>query len=153
MVMSTATSRYLSDGAARSAPAGARAPRRRQELFGTYPFFEAAFVGGAATVRGLREQRYAGDAAVYGNAELRLALGRVMLFLPTDVGIFALADAGRVFLEGESSSKLHSGFGGGLSLSVLSPANTVSLSLVRGEDRTGFYLRAGFAYEERLSEW
>lgn len=117
-----------------------------RKLFGTYPFFEAAFVGGAATVRGLREQRYAGDASVYGNAELRLALGRVMLFLPTDVGIFALADAGRVFLEGESSSKVHSGFGGGLSLSILSPVNTVSFALVRGEDRTGFYLRAGFAY-------
>ena len=117
-----------------------------RKVFGTYPFFEAAFVGGASTVRGLREQRYAGDAAVYGNAELRLALTRVLLFVPTDVGIFGLADAGRVFLEGESSSEVHTGFGGGLSFSFLTPANTVSLALVRGEDRTGFYLRAGFGF-------
>ncbi len=117
-----------------------------KKVFGDFPFFEAAFVGGASTVRGLREQRYAGDAAVYGNAELRLALGRVMFFLPTNVGIFGLADAGRVFLEGESSSEVHTAFGGGLSLSFLSPANTLTFALVRGEDRTGFYLRAGFAY-------
>ena len=117
-----------------------------KKVFGDFPFFEAAFVGGASTVRGLREQRYAGDAAVYGNAELRLALGRVMMLLPADVGIFGLADAGRVFLEGESSSEIHTGFGGGLSLSFLTPANTVTFAFVRGEDRNGFYLRAGFAY-------
>ncbi len=117
-----------------------------KKVFGDFPFFEAAFVGGASTVRGLREQRYAGDAAVYGNAELRLALGRIMLLLPANVGIFGLADAGRVFLYGESSSEIHTGFGGGLSLSFLTPANTVTFAFVRGEDRNGFYLRAGFAY-------
>jgi hypothetical protein len=117
-----------------------------RKVFGAYPFFEAAFVGGAGTVRGLREQRYAGDAAVYGNAELRLALGRVSLLLPTDVGVFGLVDGGRVFLEGESSSKVHTGVGGGLSMGFLSPANTVTFALVRGEDRTSFYLRAGFGY-------
>jgi hemolysin activation/secretion protein len=117
-----------------------------KKVFGDFPFFEAAFVGGASTVRGLREQRYAGDAAVYGNAELRLALGRVVLLLPTEVGIFGLADAGRVFLEGESSSEIHTGFGGGLSLSFLTPANTLTFAFVRGEDRNGFYLRAGFGY-------
>jgi hypothetical protein len=117
-----------------------------RKVFGDYPFFEAAFIGGTSTVRGLREQRYAGDAAVYGNAELRLAITRVLLFVPTDVGVFGLLDAGRVFLEGESSSEVHTGFGGGLSLAFLTPANTVSLALVRGEDRTGFYLRAGFGF-------
>jgi hypothetical protein len=44
-----------------------------QHVFGTYPFHEAAFLGGAHTVRALRSQRYAGDTAAYGNAELRLA--------------------------------------------------------------------------------
>ena len=80
---------------------------------GTFPFFESAFVGGASTVRGLREQRFAGDGAVYGNAELRLRLGRFFVFLPGDYGVFGLADAGRVFLDGESSDVWHTGFGGG----------------------------------------
>ena len=117
-----------------------------KQVWGTYPYFESAFIGGAGTVRGLREQRYAGDAAAYGNAELRVRLGRFFVVLPGDFGVFGIADAGRVWLEGESSDSWHSGFGGGLWFAFLDPANTVALSLVRGDNRTAFYLRAGFGY-------
>ena len=41
-----------------------------------------AFAIQEATVRGLRGQRYAGDGAAYGNAELRLRLGAFSLLLP-----------------------------------------------------------------------
>jgi hypothetical protein len=50
--------------------------------WGRYPFHEAAYVGGGGffggsqTVRGLLQNRYAGDAALYGNAEIRTQLGR-----------------------------------------------------------------------------
>ena len=117
-----------------------------KKVWGTFPFFESAFVGGASTVRGLREQRYAGDAAVYGNAELRLGLGHFFVLLPGTFGVFGIADVGRVYLEGESSDVWHTGFGGGLWFAFLERANTMTLSLVSGDDRTAFYLRAGFAY-------
>jgi hypothetical protein len=48
-----------------------------QRVFGTsglIPFYEAAFLGSWSTVRGYRTHRFAGDAAVYGSAELRLDL-------------------------------------------------------------------------------
>ena len=118
---------------------GARAGGKR--VWGGYPFFEAAFVGGAATVRGLREDRYAGDASAYGNAELRVRLGRFFVLLPGDYGVFGLADVGRVFLEGESSD-----VGGGLWFAFLEPANTITVALARGDSRTALYVRAGFAY-------
>jgi hypothetical protein len=117
-----------------------------RKLWGHYPFFEAAFIGGASTVRLGRINRYAGDAAAYGSAEIRLPLARVTLVLPADIGIFGLADAGRVFLEGESSDKWHSAFGGGLWLAYLDPANTISAAVAAGEERTGFYLQAGFGF-------
>ena len=117
-----------------------------KKVWGDFPFFESAFVGGASTVRGLREQRYAGDAAVYGNAELRVRLGRFFVVLPGDFGVFGIADVGRVYLEGESSDTWHSGVGGGIWFAFLDRANTLSASLVKGDDRTGFYLRAGFGY-------
>ncbi len=47
-----------------------------RKIWGPYPFFESAFIGDAGTVRLGRDNRYAGDASAYGNAELRLALGR-----------------------------------------------------------------------------
>jgi hypothetical protein len=117
-----------------------------KRVWGDYPFFEAAFVGGAATVRGLREDRYAGDASAYGNAELRVRLGRFFVLLPGDYGVFGLADVGRVFFEGESSDVWHTGVGGGFWFAFLDPANTVTVALASGDDRTALYLRAGFAY-------
>jgi hypothetical protein len=117
-----------------------------RKLWGRYPFFEAAFIGGPSTVRLGRVNRYAGDAAAYGNAELRLSLARVTLVLPADVGVFGLADAGRVFVEGESSDKWHSAVGGGIWLAYLDRAHTISAALAAGEERTGFYVQAGFGF-------
>ena len=118
-----------------------------KKVFGdSIPFFESAFVGGASTVRGLREQRYAGDASVYGNAELRLRVGRFFAVLPGDYGVFGLADVGRVYLDGESTDTWHSAFGGGFWFAFLEPANAITVALASAEGRIGFYLRAGFAY-------
>jgi hemolysin activation/secretion protein len=113
-------------------------------MFGPYPYFDAAAIGGTNTVRLGRENRYAGDASVYANAELRLALARQVLGSSFDVGVFGLADVGRVYLEGESSDKWHSAAGGGAWVSVLEPVNTLSIAWARSEQRTAFYLMIGF---------
>jgi hypothetical protein len=117
-----------------------------KKVWGRFPFHEAATVGGSDTVRGYLQQRFAGDACVYGNAELRLFLTRFSLLSPGDMGIFFLGDAGRVFLEGEDSKKWHAGFGGGIWLSFVERRNTVSLAVVRSAEKTGFYARLGFAF-------
>jgi hypothetical protein len=117
-----------------------------KHVFGTYPFHEAAFVGGESTVRGWTEQRFGGDAALYGNAELRTFLTDVFVVLPGELGVFALADAGRVFLDGESSDTWHSAFGGGLLLAFLDRANTVSIAYARSQERGGVYVRLGFMF-------
>jgi hypothetical protein len=117
-----------------------------RKLWGRYPYFESAFIGGASTVRLGRVNRYAGDASAYGSAELRLSLARVELVLPADFGVFGLGDVGRVFLAGESSDKWHTAFGGGVWLSYLSRAYTLSLAVASGEERTGVYVQAGFGF-------
>jgi hypothetical protein len=61
-------------------------------------------------------------------------------------GVFALADAGRVFLTGESSDRWHTGVGGGVWFAFLETANTITVAVARGDGRTALYLRAGFAY-------
>jgi outer membrane protein assembly factor BamA len=117
-----------------------------KKVWGAYPFFEAAFVGGSDNVRGLRTQRYAGDASVFGSAELRARLGRYYIILPGTFGVFALGDVGRVYLEGESSDTWHTGYGGGFWFAPLTPGNTLSFAIVRGDERTALYVQAGFAY-------
>ncbi len=115
-------------------------------LWGRYPFFDAAFVGGSETVRGYAENRFAGNASIYGNAELRVFLTRFFFLLPGDLGAFALADAGRVFQNSETSSTFHQGFGGGLWVSFLGRANTFSFSAAHSPEGTKMYFRSGFLY-------
>jgi hypothetical protein len=123
-----------------------------QVNWGRYPFHESAFIGGGGffggsqTVRGLPQNRYAGDSALYGNLEVRTRLGRMTLVLPADIGVFGLADVGRVFLEGEDSDEWHPGFGGGLWLAYLNRNNTVSIAVAESEGSVLGYIRFGFAF-------
>jgi len=117
-----------------------------KKLWGAYPFHEAAFVGGATTVRGFPEHRFAGDAALIGNAELRLSLFRFSLLAPDEFGVFGLGDVGRVYLSGETSDRWHAAAGGGIWVSFLHRTNTLSLAYARSPESSGLYLRAGFLY-------
>ncbi|MDH5196895.1 MAG: hypothetical protein OEY20_06555, partial [Gemmatimonadota bacterium] len=117
-----------------------------RKLWGAYPFFASAFIGDAASVRLGRQHRYAGDASAYGNAELRLRLTRFFVILPGELGAFGLADAGRVFLAGETSDTWHTAFGGGISISLLQSATVLSIAIARSSERTGLYFGTGMAF-------
>jgi hypothetical protein len=117
-----------------------------KHVFGKYPFHEATFVGGPWTVRGFSNQRFAGDGGAWGNAELRLWLGRYFLVLPGEYGVFALADTGRVWLDGERSDTWHSGVGGGLWFAYVERSNTVTIAVARGAEGVGLYVRTGFLF-------
>jgi len=110
------------------------------------PQLQTAVAGAAAPLSGWTEQRFGGDAALYGNAELRTFLTDVFIVLPGELGIFALADAGRVFLDGESSDAWHSALGGGLLLAFLDRANTISVAYARSRERGGVYVHLGFMF-------
>jgi len=114
-----------------------------QKLFGTFPVHEATFLGGRNTLRGFRTDRFAGDASLYGGAQLHVPLGQIELLTRGRLGIFGLADAGRVYFDGASPGGWHTAFGGGLTFHTLS--RTLSLAYARGE--TGrFYIDLGFPF-------
>jgi hypothetical protein len=129
-----------------------------QKVFGDAPFFESAFLGGRTrlgryepaghgAVRGLRPQRYAGDGALYGSAGLLLPVSRTsFLGIPLQFGVHGFGDVGRVYVEGESSDKWHTGFGGGPYLASLGRRNLFSVSIARSEGRTAFYFRTGLGF-------
>ncbi len=117
-----------------------------KKVWGDPPYHEAAFLGGASTVRGYAEQRFAGNAAVYGNAELRTPLTRVSLFLPGELGVFALGDVGRVFQAGETSNQWHGAAGGGLWFAFIERSTTLSLAVAQSDEQRSIYVRAGFMF-------
>jgi len=112
---------------------------------GDFPVQEAAFVGGSRTLRGHPYQRYAGDAALYGNAELRAVLFPATLLVRGEVGVTALADAGRVFLNGEESDTWHTAVGGGVWFAFLQRRAVASALFAHGE-KSDLYLSLGFPF-------
>jgi len=117
-----------------------------KQVWGTYPYDEAAYVGGAVTLRGFPSQRFAGDGSLFGSAELRIPIARIYVFVPGSLGVFALGDTGRVFLDGESSDRWHSAAGGGLWFAFLDAANTASVSIASSEEGIGVYIHAGLSF-------
>ncbi|HSR43248.1 MAG TPA: hypothetical protein VLL48_13765, partial [Longimicrobiales bacterium] len=116
-----------------------------EKVWGTYPYFDAAYLGGADDLRGYRSGRFAGDASLWGNAELRVFLTEFLFLLPGDLGGLVLADAGRIFLDGEDSSLWHSALGGGLWIRWVD-AYTASLSVARSAEDTSLYFSLGFSF-------
>ena len=117
------------------------------KAWGKLPFFIAPKLGGTHTLRGYRPDRFAGDAAVYGSAELRVPLIRFKLLVPGQQGIFGFADGGRVYFEGESSDKWHSSYGGGVWFSFLTRNNVLFAGVGRPtKDKEGTRLILGFGF-------
>lgn len=116
-----------------------------KKLFGDFPYFDAAFIGGSSSLRAIDRQQYAGDASVYGNAELRVPVAQFPLILPLDVGLIGFADAGRVYVNGDSPGGWHSAAGGGLWIGLLNPGTNFNILVTNNKDRR-ITTSIGFAY-------
>lgn len=114
-----------------------------QKVWGRYPWFEAAFIGGSDTVRGYGRNRFAGDSSLYGNAEVLLGLFNMNLILPLRVGILGAADTGRVWVEGETSTKWHPSYGGGIFVRVLTTRVAFYSLLAHGDEGNHFHVNIG----------
>jgi hypothetical protein len=128
------------------APAGtvvaARVGTRRS--WGDFPVHDAATVGGSATLRGYRWERFSGDVAAYGGMELRVPVTRSNLWLARgQLGVLGLVDTGRVWFEGESPGGWHAGYGAGLFFRTLGSA--VHLTWAYGEEHR-LYVGLGLPY-------
>lgn len=83
-----------------------------EKIFGDYVFNEAAKLGQKENLRGFRQTRFYGDANVYLNTEIRIRSKQLNTYvLNTTAGLFIYNDIGRVWLEGENSSRWHDGYG------------------------------------------
>jgi hypothetical protein len=118
-----------------------------KRAWGEFPYDEAAYLGGQQTLRGYLYQRFAGDASLYGGAEVRQPIGWVLRHsVPVRIGLLALADAGRVWADGTQSTRVHASAGGGLWLAFFDPRYAVSLTAAKGREGTRWYLTSGLPY-------
>jgi hypothetical protein len=116
-----------------------------KKLWGPFPYFDAAFLGGSESFRTEEKQRYAGDASLYGSTELRIPIAKFPFILPLDVGALGFADAGRVYLNGASPGGWHSAAGGGFWVGFLNPAINFNVLFTNRSDRR-VTTNIGFAF-------
>lgn len=116
-----------------------------KKLFGDFPYFDAAFIGGSSSLRAEERQRFAGDASIYGNAELRVPIAQFPLILPLDVGLIGFTDAGRVYVDGNSPGGWHTAAGGGLWIGLLNPGTNFNILFTNNKERR-VTTSIGFAY-------
>lgn len=84
---------------------------------GDFYFYQSNFLGNQDNLRGYRRTRFAGEKSFYNNNELRLKLFNIRNnLLNGDFGFMSFFDQGRVWAEGDSSSKMHRSFGPGVYL-------------------------------------
>lgn len=119
-----------------------------RNVSGDFPFQEAAYVGGSTSVRGLDTDRFAGDGSVNANVELRYSIGEASAYLArAEYGVFAFADVGRVYLDGEDDEDdLHPSGGAGLSISGLDRSFILSFAIARSEEKTSGVFTGGFSF-------
>jgi hypothetical protein len=110
---------------------------------GDYPVQFAAALGGMRSLRGYWFRRFAGGAAVHAGTELRVPVGTVNFIVRSQLGVFGLVDAGRVWFDGRSDGGWHSGAGGGFWLSAF--GKSISVAYARG-DSDRLYIKGGVSY-------
>ncbi len=113
------------------------------------PFYKLTSLGLAENLRGYYRNRFTGDASLYYNTELRLALGQSKNhFLPFYYGVFGFYDQGRVYYQGASPGGWHAGYGGGLYLAPLIETLAFSVSYQVSEENTLVQFGLGFRIDK-----
>lgn len=109
-------------------------------------FFQHIQLGGVNSLRGFNSRRFTGKTGLYHNLDLRLKLFNFTSYLvPGTVGMIAFNDVGRVWQSGESSSRWHQGYGGGL---YVMPGNQFLIQGTLGfsKEATMPYFSVGFNF-------
>jgi hypothetical protein len=117
-----------------------------RHLWGDYPWFEAAPIGGLNN-RGFVSRRFIGDSSLFGGVSLRGWLGRVRFpIVPMRLGLVAFLETGRVWHGVDESKTWHTSAGGGLLLQPLAAPITLHAVVGHSKESTLFYFGLGYPF-------
>lgn len=117
-----------------------------QKVYGDFPFYDGAAIGGDGTTRYMDPRRYVGDASLYATSELRVPLVRFNLLLPLRAGVVGIAEAGRVYVRGSSPGGWHSRTGEGIWLGRIGASPVITLTRTTEPGQTGIRFGLGLNF-------
>jgi len=117
-----------------------------QHIIGKYDFFQANNLGGINNLRSFANERFSGRTAFYQNIDVRIKVfDSENQSVPISGGITPGFDYGRVWIDEETSDKMHYGYGGSI---WVAPLDYIALSagMFFSEEEPRFTVRAGFQF-------
>ncbi len=117
-----------------------------EHLWGTFPFYDAATIGGSGSLRGFRSDRFTGQTSVYAGVEPRLRLHRFRTLLSSygEAGILGFYERGRVWAD-DGVGNWPAGYGAGVWLAFPGHAST-TLTYDASREGGSLAARLGFAF-------
>ncbi|MDQ2771052.1 MAG: outer membrane protein assembly factor [Bacteroidota bacterium] len=113
------------------------------------PFYKFASIGQNEGLRGYYRNRFSGDASLYYNTELRLALGQVKNgFLPFYYGVFGFYDQGRVYYQDASPGGWHAGYGAGFYIAPVVETLAFAVSYQKSVESSLIQFGLGFRLDK-----
>jgi hypothetical protein len=91
-----------------------------ENVINSAEYYEHAVIGGPENLRGFNRERFWGKTSFYNNNELRYISKIRTHLINAKAGVLAFVDNGRLWLPGETSNKMHMGYGAGI---VFAPFN------------------------------
>ncbi|WP_124980538.1 metallophosphoesterase [Nonlabens xiamenensis] len=111
-----------------------------------FQFYQSAQIGQDTGLRGYRRQRFSGESSFATSADVRFSFKEFKTgLIPLQMGIFAGGDVGRVWLDGEDSSRWHNDVGGGFWVNS-TDAIGATFNLFTGADGPRFSFQVGFSF-------
>ena len=128
-----------------------------ERVLGDAPYYDLAALGGAGSLRGFRQERFLGDGALLGGAEVRFPVTPFFAFFPGTIGLSGFAEIGRVFSDFDGfavadgaeptstqEETWHPSYGGGVWVSLVSSEYTLNVTLARSDEGNRLYFGLGF---------
>ncbi len=116
-----------------------------EKNFGTYPFFDASYLGGKENLRAYVLERFSGDASLFFQSDLRLPLTGLKIIVNGKLGILAFAETGKVFTN-NFDNRWHPSFGSGIWFSAIKNTFNIVYTLGFSDELISHYVQTKFGF-------
>ncbi|MGA9291594.1 MAG: BamA/TamA family outer membrane protein [Ignavibacteriaceae bacterium] len=117
-----------------------------EKIWGKFPLFKSVFLGGNTNLPGYSRERFAGNASLFGQFELRFFIKEIEFLLKEKLGMSLFSEAGRVFSGSGSSKKWHPSYGFGFWSSIIQKKINLSLIFAFSPEGMNMYADTRFLF-------
>ncbi len=117
-----------------------------EKIWGKFPVYKSVFMGGNNNLPGYSRERFAGNASLFGQFELRFLIKELEIILKEKLGMSLFTEAGRVFTDSDNSKRWHPSYGFGFWSSLIQRKINLSLTFAFSPEGMNMYADTKFLF-------